>query len=169
MIDFCKRNYAGRFMLRLLYLLGLFDIIKLKLMAKPNILVISIVFCGFTVQLINTVIFFIEIPYWFGYIWNTIGFYFSIALFIKAECVQGVWYNEVYESEKTYNDFQDVIELTGTKKNSLYTLKLFAMDKKVNPGILASSMRDTPVNQMTPNPMSPTPDRKTLEIGESNL
>jgi hypothetical protein len=84
--------------------------------------VIAAVFCGFTVQLINSVIFFIEIPYWFGFFWNTLGAYFSVALFVKADCVQGVWYNEVYESDKTYNDSQDVIELGDNEKTqSVYT------------------------------------------------
>jgi hypothetical protein len=38
-----------------------------------------------------------------------------VALFVKADCVQGVWYNEVYESEKNYNDRQDVIELSDSE------------------------------------------------------
>lgn len=65
-------------------------------MAQPNILVIATTFICFTIELICFVIFNIETVYWFGYIWNTIALYLSIGLFVKAGCVQGVWYNEVY-------------------------------------------------------------------------
>jgi len=56
-------------------------------MAQPNILVISVVFIGFTIQLLNFVLFFIEVVYWFGHIWNVIGIYLSIYLFVRASCI----------------------------------------------------------------------------------
>ena len=67
-------------------------------MAQPNILVIATTFCCFTIELICFVVFNIETVYWLGYIFNTIALYMSIGLFVKGGCVQGVWYNEVYES-----------------------------------------------------------------------
>lgn len=56
-------------------------------------------FCGLTIQLLNSVLFIIEIPYWFGYIFNTLGIFLTTYLLIWGECVQGCWYNEVYEHQ----------------------------------------------------------------------
>lgn len=66
-------------------------------MAKINLIVIPLTFIGFTLNLVCYPIFNTEVIYWFGAILNVLGTVFSIALFIKAGCIQGVWYLERYE------------------------------------------------------------------------
>ena len=126
-------------------------------MAQPNIFVIATVFCGFTVQLLNSVLFFVEIPYWFGFIWNTLGVYLSVALFIKADCVQGVWYNEVYESDQTYSNKHDVIELADNER-SQYNRPSHA--PATNRAFTPASQLD----QMSMRPMTPTQNRGSPDL-----
>jgi hypothetical protein len=80
-------------------------------MAKADILVTTIAFLGFLVNLINNVAFILEIVFWFGLIWNSIGLVASIILFVKAGCIQGIWYYERYRSEDKINIKGAVIEL----------------------------------------------------------
>lgn len=68
-------------------------------MARINIIVTVLTFVGFALNLVIYPIFNTELPYWFGFIFNVIGTLLSIALFIKAGCIQGVWYLERYEED----------------------------------------------------------------------
>ena len=68
-------------------------------MAKINLIVTVLTFIGFALNLTCYPIFNTEIIYWFGAILNTLGTIFSIILFIKAGCIQGVWYLERYEED----------------------------------------------------------------------
>jgi hypothetical protein len=56
-------------------------------MAKANLSVTVLTFLGFVVNLINFPLFNVQIPYWFGYIFNTIGTIASVCFFIKAGCI----------------------------------------------------------------------------------
>ena len=56
-------------------------------------------------------IFFFEVPFWFGYIWNTLAFYLAIALLIRAECVQSIVYREVYGNVRTYATAKQIIQI----------------------------------------------------------
>jgi hypothetical protein len=80
-------------------------------MAKADILVTTIAFLGFLVNLINNVAFILEIVFWFGLIWNSIGLVASIILFVKAGCIEGIWYYERYRNEDKINIKGAVIEL----------------------------------------------------------
>ena len=57
------------------------------IMAKANLSVTVLTFLGFVVNLINFPLFNVQIPYWFGYIFNTIGTIASVCFFIKAGCI----------------------------------------------------------------------------------
>jgi hypothetical protein len=56
-------------------------------MAKANLSVTVLTFLGFLVNLINFPLFNAQIPYWFGYIFNTIGTIASVCFFVKAGCI----------------------------------------------------------------------------------
>jgi len=56
-------------------------------MAKANLLVTILTFLGFLVNLINFPLFNSLLPYWFGYIFNTIGTIASVIFFVKAGCI----------------------------------------------------------------------------------
>lgn len=77
-------------------------------MAKANLSVIILTFLGFVVNLINFALFTIQIPYFFGYLFNTIGTIASVCFFIKAGCIQGIFYRENLE-ESAENDEIEVV------------------------------------------------------------
>ena len=56
-------------------------------MAKPNLFVTVLTFVGFVVNFINFALFNNVLPYWFGYIFNTIGTVASVCFFVKAGCI----------------------------------------------------------------------------------
>lgn len=86
-------------------------------MAKPNIFVTIITFLGFVVNLINFALFNQQIPFWFGYIFNTIGTIASISFFVKAGCIQSIFYKERYENEDQSDNENGVIEIVTTERD----------------------------------------------------
>lgn len=66
---------------------------------------------GFVLNAILTVLFCLEITYWWGYIWNVIGTLASIGLLIKSGCVQGIVYRERYENDYIFELKNGVVEL----------------------------------------------------------
>ena len=68
-------------------------------MAKANLSVTVLTFLGFLVNLINFPLFNAQLPFWFGYIFNTIGTIASVCFFVKAGCIQGIFYRERLEAD----------------------------------------------------------------------
>jgi hypothetical protein len=83
-------------------------------MAKANLSVTVLTFLGFLANLINFALFNQQLPYWFGYIFNTIGTIASVCFFIKAGCIQGIFYRESLEVEM---DAEKGIEVVSTERS----------------------------------------------------
>ena len=98
-------------------------------MAKPNLFVTILTFLGFLVNLINFPLFNNLLPYWFGLIFNTIGTIASICFFVKAGCIQSIFYREQLESD---SHTENGIEVVTTERSDKETTPDAATKKPVD-------------------------------------